>query len=922
MSLITGQTLGSYRISNRLGAGGMGEVWRATDTRLGREVALKVLPEGFADDPERHARFEREAKVLASLNHPHIAHLYALEHLEARADSRQPTAHGTSAYPGTSEAEAMRSGHGPRAPGHDVERAPRALHVLVMELVEGQGLDERISRGPIPIDEAMEVARQIAEALEAAHEAGIVHRDLKPANVMVKGDGTVKVLDFGLAKALDATASTSAPGLAHSPTLLHSPTITSEATQAGLILGTAAYMAPEQARGKQVDRRADIWAFGVVVFEMLAGRRLFSGEDVPDVLANVLKGEIDWGRLPAATPPEVRRLLHRCLERDPRVRLRDIGEARIALAAPAGAVAAQPAPPASRRRPAWALAGGAVLVAALAAALGYLLHPQAAPPPLLRVNLALPAGFSIDGDNASLALSPDGSRLAIAGALPGQRQQLWLRSLSREKLEPIANTGGATYPFWSPDGAWLGFFADGKLRKVPADGGPVQSLCAANEGRGGAWNRDGVIAFTPGPLDPLFTVPAAGGVPKQLTKLGREGESHRMPWFLPDGRRLLFALASTDFENGAICATDLDSGTVVTVTDERSEGRYLAPGLLAFVRDGQLLLQPFDAATLKAGGDPVPVADDVHFNVYRLTGLYSASDGGMMVYDTSPVVARSQMTWYDLEGAELGTLGEPAPIVDVQLSPDGRTVAATVRDRSFDIYLFEAERGTGSRLTFSGQPGAYPVWSRDGRAVAYSDGVGTVWRKLIDRSAEAEVLLRMEGAGTIATGASADGRMLALSVRSDAGSSDVALLPLAGDRTLEAFVATPANEYGATFSPDGAWALLTSDETGRPEVYAVPYPGPGGKWQISEAGGMRGWWIDGGRRIAYLATDTRLWAVDVARKSGTLVVGARRPLLGGRTAVGQLDFAPDGRRILQVVPLERTTSLSLVSDWRAALRRP
>ncbi len=600
MPISPGTRLGSYEITNAIGAGGMGEVFRARDTRLNRDVAIKVLPAAFADDPERLARFTREAQTLASLNHPNIAAIYGLEDVGAR-----PASPDTGARRDTSEEP------GPGRPG-----PYSATIALIMELVDGEDLSAQIARGPIPVAEALPIARQIAEALEAAHEQGIVHRDLKPANIKVRSDGTVKVLDFGLAKAMDpAGAASSNPNLSHSPTLTH------QGTMAGMIIGTAAYMSPEQAKGKAVDKRADIWAFGVVVYEMLSGKRLFRGEDVSDTLAAVLRQEIDFGALPGEAPPSVRRLVRRCLERDLRTRLRDIGEARIELMriesgafdplAPSGAAnASDTAARAGGSRTAWAVAA----VAGMALGILALRHfSEASPePPVMHVSLPLPArgtGF--------VSLSPDGRRVLASN------NNLAIRDIDGDQWTYIESARGARAPFWSPDGRFVGFFADGKLKTVSVAGGPARELCGEDVvAAGGTWRSDGVILFS-GRVRPMRRVPAEGGACTPVMNADPQ-RGAAFPESLPDGDHYLYTgqirgdLASRGVYVGSLKDADAVPLSGKKILDDYSSVSFAPPtrpgepGHLLFLRGSTLMAQPFDADALTLRGDPFPVASDAH----------------------------------------------------------------------------------------------------------------------------------------------------------------------------------------------------------------------------------------------------------------------------------------------------------------------
>ena len=612
---VIGSRLGPYEVTAKLGEGGMGEVWRATDSRLRREVAVKVLPAAFTADRERLARFEREAQTLAALNHPNIAAIYGLE-----------------------------ESNGTRA--------------LVMELVEGEDLSTRIAHGPLPVAEALAIARQIAEALEAAHEQGIVHRDLKPANVKVRADGTVKVLDFGLAKAMEPAA-----GAGARAELAHSPTLTSHGTQLGVILGTAAYMAPEQARGGAVDKRADLWAFGVVLFEMLTGRSLFAGETVSDTLAGVLKTDVDLAALPAATPRAVRELLRRCLERNPRNRLRDAGDARLvlddALAGRRDGVEAPPvaAAPAAHRLGRWLPWAIAAIASAIAIA-AVVRPPRAAPaspPSAIRFHLQPLESVSPTRRGSFFTLSPDGRVLAVTadGAL-------WVRPLDAVEPRRIEGAEDATYPFWSPDGAWIGFFSGGQLRRVARDGGPAQRLCDAPEGRGAAWSPEGVIVFSPHlGARGLWRVSGQGGQPVQVTSLPENAanHAHRYPQFLPDGRFLYMHLGPDPAVAG-IWAASLEGGRPVRVLDGVDQAVY-APsasdpsrGHLLYRREKTLLAQPFDLATLRATGEAQPVAQNVGTAANTGAGAFAVSATGVLAF-TSDLDGNGELVWVDRAGTRL-----------------------------------------------------------------------------------------------------------------------------------------------------------------------------------------------------------------------------------------------------------------------------
>ncbi|HET7840147.1 MAG TPA: protein kinase [Terriglobia bacterium] len=907
MALVAGAKLGPYEILSPLGAGGMGEVYRARDNKLGRDVALKVLPGEMAGDQQRMARFKREAQVLASLNHSNIAAIYGFEE----------------------------SG---------------SVHALVMELVQGQTLAERLAGvglvpaqarpqgSPLPIDEALPLAKQIAEALEYAHDHGIIHRDLKPANIKITPEGIVKVLDFGLAKALDVDPSS--VSAASSPTF--SPTLSIAATQAGMILGTAAYMSPEQAKGKSVDRRADIWAFGCVLYEILTGTQTFTGETVTDVLAGVVRAEPDWNLLPATVPARVRELIRRCLIKDPKHRLQAIGEARITIEETMAGSPSPPAPlpqgeggpqgqvrvsPLQRALP-WAIAGALLIfVIALSAAL-FLRKPGS--PPSISASIGLPARATAP-PLGFFAISPDGRRLAFVAAPEGGKTQLWVRPLDSLGAQPLAGTEGAIYPFWSPDSRYIGYFADGKLKKIEASGGPAQALCDAPEGRGGTWSVRGVIAFAPGVFTGISRVAETGGTPAAMTSTPEAGDSDRFPHFMPDGKHVLYLSLTGSGKKNHLRVVSLDSPEVKTIGEMDSDAIYDASGYLLYERDGNLVAQHFDTGNFTLSGDAVPIVERVEYSVDRGNASFSVSANGMLIYQGGEERAKSQLTWFDRDGNRLSTLGEPAEVSGPLLSPDGKRVLTSISGNSgkYSLWMFDVAHGISSRFTFGDTNDGWPVWSPDSKQVAYSmtlAGRLEIYLKPASGVENQKPLVTGEGE-SMATDWSRDGRFIAYQMQSRSTKKfDIWILPMTGDRKPFPFIATEADEGWGMFSPDGRWIAYASDESGHYEVYVVPFPGREGKWQISDSGGMFPVWVGNGSELDYFTNDRKWIAVEVNGKGSDFAIGASKMLFGGKALpvapqVG-LTITADGKKVLIPVPGERASvPFTVITDWRAQLKK-
>ena len=864
------RTLLHYRLVDMLGEGGMGVVWRARDTKLDREVAVKLLPVAFARDDERLARFEREARLLAALNHPNIAAIYGLEKAEE-------------------------------------------TRFLVLELVPGESLDVTLARGALPMDEALGVCAQIAAGVQAAHDQGILHRDLKPANIRRTPQGRVKVLDFGLGKAL-------LPGTPSDPTM--SPTITHEGTIAGSILGTASYMSPEQARGKVLDKRSDVWSFGCVLYEALAGRRAFPGETISDVIAKVISGEPDWSLLPAKLPPGIRRLIARCLQKDPEQRLRDIGDARLemaeTLAAPGGVHLEGSHLPhaegggAPRSRVLGIAVAGLALGLAAGAGGVFLLRPAVEPPSAASVRLDLV--LSPDAPLATgsfvdpIALSPDGKRLVYVGVQKGTRR-LYLRELDRFETTPIAGTEGAEGPFFSPDGENVGFHADAKLKRVAVRGGLPQKILDTVDFRGAAWGPDDTIVVATDQRGPLSLVQASGGEEKPFTTLDPTTQEwgHRFPQYLPGGKAVLFEAHQGGFnpEDAAIWAVTVATGERKLLMRGSDDARYLPTGHLVYVQAGKLLAVPFDATRLEVKGAPRPVGEGALMQ--RNTGAvhYAVASNGLLLYVPGEAVGGStELAWWG-KGAAPEPLGvEKALYRWPRLSPDGRRVAVQIIGTSV--------QGTwvapiGARDFFKLTSGLGPVWSPDGDRIYFTLQIerGLCWKRS-DGSGK-EVVLLKDAAVDCPSSVTPDGKVLAFTRGDPKTKLDIMTVATDGSAPPTPLIQTPAQEGGARFSPNGRYVAYSSDESGRFEVYLMSYPGSGGRWQISRNGGTHPIWSADGRRL-YFRTGDNLMAATIETepvfRSGTpeLLIGESYDGLLGSIDRANYDVAPDGRILIVRTP--------------------
>ena len=890
MSLTPGTKLGVHEIVAPLGAGGMGEVYRARDTRLSRDVALKVLPETFACDAQRMARFEREAKVLASLNNTYIAVIYGLE-----------------------ESNSTRA--------------------LVMELVEGPMLAERIKRGAMPLEEVLPIAKQIAEALEYAHERGIIHRDLKPANIKLTADGQVKLLDFGLAKALERDLGET--------DISTSPTISAAATRAGILLGTAAYMSPEQARGKQVDRRADIWAFGCVLYEMLTGACAFSGDTTSDTLASVIRAEPDWLLLPTSVPAQVRELLRRCLQKDSKQRLQAIGEARITIegvislspeATATQALATHPQPLWGRALP-WALASLAITFAITFGAL-YWRASQLEPHPVMQFSLSLPqplAGALSPNPGSPFALSRDGSNVVFVGSVTGKPPQLFLLPLGQRTATPLPGTENAGQPFFSPDGQWVGFFSRGKLRKVSTHGGSATTLADAVTPHGASWTDDETIIYAPNFGSGLMKISSTGGVSQALTTPNAKEQevSHRWPQILPGDEAVLFTiqLARTmSYDDAQIAILSLKTGKWHMLIQGGFYARYVPSGHIVYAHAGSLMAVPFDSQRLKVTGSPVPVQEGVVTTASTSGGAeYDVSGSGLLAY--VPGIASSfvhSLVWLDRNGREAKIPAPSGFYTAPRLSPDGRLLALTFTGSTLmntpDIYVYDFMRKTLNRLTFGPGINTNPIWSPDGRKIFYRTSAAFSFRsKLADGSGKEEVLLeQIDDPSATPLAVSPDGKALLFMALNPSGKDSVQALALDGTRKLQTLLESNSTLYGAQFSPDGRWLAYSSAESGRPEVYVQTFPGTGGKWMISREGGITARWARTGREIFFFDGDKLMSAA--VQTDPTFTAETPRLLFqaSGYVTSGNYDVARDGQHFLMLKQEQASgnpTELNITLNW-------
>jgi Tol biopolymer transport system component/predicted Ser/Thr protein kinase len=882
MTLSPGTRLGPYEIGAPIGAGGMGEVYRAKDTRLDRTVAVKVLPSHLSSSAESRQRFEREAKTISQLSHPHICALYDVGNQDG-------------------------------------------VEFLVMEYLEGETLSDRLLKGSLALEQVLRFGIEIADALDKAHRQGIVHRDLKPGNVMLTKSG-VKLLDFGLAKAVAPVGRSSGSSLTALPTQAGT-----NLTQEGTILGTFQYMAPEQLEGKEADARTDIFAFGCVLYEMATGQKAFSGKSQASLISSIMGSQPPAvSTIAPMTPPAFDRVVRTCLAKDPDDRWQTAHDVMLELkwVAEGGAAAGLPAPLVSKRRNreriAWAVAAALALIAAAAIA-GYARRAPK-PPEAVRASILPQQGTIFDPIDGPVAASPDGRQVAFTAKDADGRGSVWVRSLGSLESRKLEGTNDAYDPFWSPDGRFVGYGSPAGLFKIEVPAGPPQKIADMADGRGCAWNRDNVILFEKTGATPVFRVSASGGPVEQVTTLDKSrGETgHWRPQFLPDGRHFLYLARAEPAQNSGIYVGSLDSKERKRILDLDVPAQFAEPGYVLFIREDVLMAQPFDIKALRVSGEPVVVGRSVQYVATWGSSAFSASENGVLAYQ-GPSPAARQLVWFDRSGGRVATLGPDAEYRDdPRISPDGSRVAVTRTDpttRSADIWIFDVSRGIGSRFTFDAARESSPVWSADGTRLFFSSnkaGIGDLYEKAAS-GAGSETLLLKSDLWKEPLDISPDGRWLVYTVGDLKTRSDLWLLPLFGDRKPVPLLATPFAETEARFSPDGRWLAYVSDEAGKREVYAQPFPATGEKWQVSTAGGSSPRWTSGGRELVYAEPPDKRKIVEI-RSAPSFQVSVPKDLFATPRPQGS-DVSRDGKRMLVNMPAAEVapTPMTIVLNWTAAL---
>jgi len=900
MPLPSGTKLGPYEIQSPLGAGGMGEVYRARDTRLGRDVAVKVLPEHLSSNSELKLRLEREAKAISSLNHPHICIL------------------------------------------HDVG-SQNGMDFLVMEHLDGETLADRLQKGPLPLDEALRFAIQVADALDKAHSRGVIHRDLKPANVMLTKSGA-KLMDFGLAKPTGglSVAANAGPYTPSTPTM-NVAALSADAstlTQKGTVVGTFQYMAPEVLQGTEANAQSDIFSFGCLLYEMITGRRAFEGKSQLSVLGAILDHEPEGiSVLKPGSPPQLDETVRRCLAKNPEQRYGCIHDVRIQLegiAAGPQSLRPQGRPTAGSKIP-WAIAAFAALVAVGIAAAYLLQTPK--PASLVQSSIVPPPGTSFVTmlpSSGPPALSPDGTRLAFTARDAKGKVLLYVRSLASSAAQPLSGTDDAMYPFWSADGRQLGFFAAGKLKKIDAGGGPAQDVCDVGAARGGTWNQDGIILFTPSTTQEIMRVSAAGGTPEPVSKLDseRNENSHRWPSFLPDGKHFLYwARSSKGPHEDLIYIGELGSAKSKVLIRSDSIGTY-ASGYLLFLRDQALMAQPFDLKRLELSGDPVLVAQQVGFNGATARPLFTVSQTGILVYQSGNLLGGWNLLWLGRDGKPIGSFPPSDRYLDPALSHDGKRVAVGIFTGSQgigDLWIYDLERGTNTRLTFGPGTNGRPVWSPDDKTIYYessNNGIPHISARAADGSGSERVILQTPGVVEMPLSISSDGHYIAYwrkDLAKDAG-SHIWVLPLFGDGKPFPIEQDTWAEKDAQISPDGKWMAYVSNDSGRNQVYITPFPGGGAKWEVSKDGGISPKWRGDGKELFYLDNSDSIIAVDLAVSGNAIDLGVPHTLfqaVGIQRDYGPYDVSADGKKFLinsGNIP-QGGEPLTLVQNWPAAMKK-
>jgi Tol biopolymer transport system component len=897
---MVGKSLLHYEIKDKIGKGGMGEVFRARDTKLGRDVALKILPAELSGDPERELRFQREARALASLQHHNVASVYGFEEFE-----------GT--------------------------------RFLVMELISGAELTDRMGKGAVPVEETLNIARQVASGLEAAHENGIVHRDLKPANIMETEEGEVKILDFGLAQAWfgdDAAQQESAT----------SPTMTAAMTQAGAILGTAAYMSPEQARGLAVDRRTDIWAFGVILYEMLTGQDLFKGETISDTLAAVLRKEPDWEALPVDEAPELCHLIERCLERNPKQRLRDIGEARIFLqdGGASGSnlsfsrlgMAAPAAEQAPAKTPVLFLTGLALACLIVGALMGWKILAQPEPVPVIHAMIPPPpqTDYGLNGTAPGPAVvSPDGTKLAFTADSDEGISLLYLRHLDKGESVALSGTENSAYPFWSPDSKFIGFFVpgDGKLKKVSANGGPPVTLCLAGNGKGGSWNSQGDIIFAPEATSEIFRVPAIGGEPVKITTHGPGYDSHRHPRFMPDGQEFLFigrhATGGVDHD---VFLASLDTTVTPRIIAQSQVNAEYTGGHLLSVREDVLMATPFTPDQEKVLEGGTPLVENILTIPGAAVGVFSPSTKGVLAFQTGASTRAGRLIlWTDVENNAQETLGEPGQVYHPSISPDGARAMVELREASnegTDLWLIDLTTGLRNRFTFSPGAETRACWSSDGQYVYYVsavDGIYKIMQQPVEGQGGTAILLESER-GISTHSVSPDDQFLLFDLEREDGNYEICRMPLGtdGGEITTLATASDASVGGGVYSPDGRWVAYHTESAAGWDCFVIPATGGPRKWQVTTYGTAYPKWNHDGSElwVSRFSGDLRSYEVDGSGNTfriGNFTDRAQTPSLGADGC--HYDLHPDGQRLIMAGPdpafRAEVSYLHIVTNWKRGL---